>query len=265
MGSATSNNNTNVNGPFFSKLPKEWIISFFSEWLDIKDVAILDTAMTMHSQRPAFLQILNEMRSTSISCKYDFDSFPMLCWLSIRGIYVEDIELETYSRRRQGLHSDRLKMDQLKVLNLTSLRKLVINNVDDLGIFYAVRHSPRLQSLVISGYKPSEHSMVQTDHGLHRIEGLCRALEYFSLLGIGSTADALCVFFRGSPSLKSIKLTGGVFMNFSAFDIECLRPFGHLFEALTFSCPYPINSSSPPPGTSLIYLQLQSIPKTKTY
>ena len=254
MRSSTSTPNTIHNGPFFSTLPTGWIISFLSEWLDIKDVAKLDTAMTMHSQRPAFLQILTEMRSTSISRKYDFDSFPMLCWLSIRGIYVEDIELGTYSSRWQGFHSDRLKMNQLKILNLTSLRKIEINHVDDLGIFYAIRNSPRLQSLVISDYKPSEDSMVQTDHGLHRVGSLCPALEHFSLDGRGlrQTGYALCMFFRESQLLKTVKLTGGVFENFSAFDIECLRPFGHLFEALTFPRQNPISSSSPPSGTNLI-------------
>ena len=206
----------------------------------------------MHSKRPAFLQLLNEMRSISISRKYDFDSFPMLSWLSIRGIYVEDIELGTYSRRRQGGHRDRLEMDQLKILNLTSLQKLVISNVDDLGIFYAIRHSPRLQSLSINGYKSSEHSMVQTDLGFHRVGSLCPALEHFSLDGIGLTADALCIFLRGSPLLKTVELTGDVFKNFSAFDIECLRPFGHLFEALTFPHRYPITSTSPPSGTNLL-------------
>ena len=252
MGSSTSATCTIRNDPFFSKLPTEWIISFLSNWLDIKDVANLDTAMTMHSKRPAFLQILNGMRSTSISRKYDFDSFPMLCWLSIRGIYVEDIELNTNGSWRQGKHRDCLKMDQLKILNLVSLRKLVIHHVDDLGIFYAIRHSPRLQSLTIDDHEFSKDIMVQTDLGLHCIGSLCPALEHFSLTRNGPTADALCKFFRESRLLKTVKLIGGVLRNFSASDIECLRPFGHLFEALSFPHRHPVTSSSPPSGTSLI-------------
>ena len=246
MESSTSTACTIHNDPFFPQLPTEWIISFLSEWLDIKDVAKLDAAMTTHSQRPAFLQILNGIRSTSISRKYDFDSFPMLCWLSIRGIYVEDIELATY-RRRQGELRDRLKMDQLKVLNLMSLRKLVIDRVDDLGIFYAIRNSPRLQSLAIDGYKSSEDSMVQTDLG---VGSLCPALEHFSLAGNIPTAGALCMFFRGLPSLKTVELgyLNNFLRNFSASDIECLRPFGHLFEKLSS----PVISSPPSSGTSLI-------------
>ena len=250
MGSATSNNNIH-NDPFFSRLPTEWIISFLSEWLDIKDVAILDTAMTTHSQRPAFLQILKGMRSTSIRRKYDCDSFPMLCWLSIRGIYVEDIALETDDRSYHKGQRGYLAMDQLQILNLTSLRKLEIDRVDDLGIFYAVRNSPRLQSITLDCYNSFEHTMVLTDLGFHHIGSLCPALEHFSLFEreFKQTADALCVFFRESQSLKTVKLTGDVLRNFSAFDIECLRPFGHLFEELSFSrC-----SSSPSSGTSLVY------------
>ena len=240
-----------------SNLPSEWIVTLLSEWLDIRDVAHIDTAMTMHSQRAAFLQILRQMRSTSIIRKYNFESFPTLCWLSSRQIYLEDIELETY--RYSGGHKDRINSDQLKVLKLISLKKLVLTCVDDLGIFYSIRNSPLLQSIDIDNDNTSQEKIVLTDLGLHCLGSLCPALESFSLatyhLGQGSmfTAEVMSVFFRGCRSLKTVKLTAGALKNFSAFDIESLRPFGHLFEALTFPCRYPVSSSSPPSGTSLIY------------
>ena len=256
MGTTSYSNHNTRNDLLFSKLPSEWIVTFLSEWIDIRDVAKLDVAMTMHSQRAGFLQILNEMRSTFINRKYDFDSFRMLHWLSYRRIYVEDIELETYGKCQQGEHRDRLKTDQLKDFSMVSLRTLVLHDVDDLGMFYSIRNCPRLQSIEINRYEYSKDNIVQTDVGLHRIAGLCPVLEHFSLNGNGvsQTGYALTVFFRGSRSLKTVKLTGNVFKDFSAFDIECLRPFGHLFEALTFPSRYPTSSSSPPTGTNLIYI-----------
>ena len=56
----------NDKTPLLFRLPRAWLVGFLSEWLEISEVAILDTAMTMKKHREEFLDCVKEMRSNSV-------------------------------------------------------------------------------------------------------------------------------------------------------------------------------------------------------
>ena len=227
-----------VKKPLFSRLPTEWLIILLSEWMDIKDVAKLDTAMTNHTYRAGFLQLLVSVRSTSVDGRYGPASFPKLQWLSLRRVYVESIEM------------DRLEIEQFQMLKLTTLRKLVLRDVDDLRIISATTiNSPLLQSLDIDNR--GERTNALTDCVFAHICSVCSALEHFrfseySLSAI--TARVLLSILRGCQKLKTVALNCRMLKNFTASEIESLQPFGQLFTALDFPDrhDYTSTSRSPP-------------------
>ena len=100
--------------PLLSLLPPELVITFLSRWLDIKDVAKLDTAMTTQASQAAFLCLLKEMRSKSIQRDYTYNTFPALCWMSHREIFVEEIQLTTCDRYQPVEDRNYIKTEQLK-------------------------------------------------------------------------------------------------------------------------------------------------------
>ena len=223
--------------PLYFQLPSEWLIILLSEWLLIEDVATLDMAMTNHSLRAGFLQILENIRSTSVNGRYGQESFQKLYWLSLRRVHVENIELEQF------------KIEQLNVLEMATLRKLILRDVDDIRVLSATINSPMLQSLDVDNSQQT-HNHDISDLAIAHIHCVCSALEHFRFNTFSSTtitAGALLSILRGCKMLKTIELDCRVLMSFTASEIERLQPFGHVFTALQFPISY---SSSPPPPPS---------------
>ena len=191
----------------------------------INDVCRLDMSMTNHSFRAAFLQLLENIRSTSVNGRYGPDSFSKLRWLSLRRIYVESVEL------------DRFEIDQLKMLKLMTLRRLILHDLDDLRILNATINSPMLQSLVIdNSYTPSQAKNIITDLGIAHIGSVFSDLEHFRLISSRSTitAGALLSILRGCQMLKMVELDCDVLKSFTALEIENLQPFGQSFINIAF-------------------------------
>ena len=200
----------------------------------INDVCRLDMSMTNHSFRAAFLQLLENIRSTSVNGRYGPDSFSKLRWLSLRRIYVESVEL------------DRFEIDQLKMLKLMMLRKLILRDVDDLRVLNATINSPMLQSLDIDNKMMRHKDNVLSDQGIGHIGNRCSALEHFRLDVVSTiTAGALLSILRGCQMLKTVEfLDCKILRIFTASEIESLQPFGHLFIGLHFPDRYPCPATS---------------------
>ena len=221
--------------PLFSRLPTEWLIILLSEWLDIKDVTKLDMAMTNHTYREGFLQLLVSVRSTSADGRYGPDSFPKLHWLSLRRVYVESVEL------------DRFKAEQLKMLKLLTLRKLVLRGVDEQHIIRATTNSPLLQSLDIDN-EMNHNGNKLSDVGIIHISKACSSLECIRLIVVSEiTADGFLSFLRECQMLKSIEWDCRILKYFTASEINSM-PFGHLLTALNLPSKLCYDGSSAPPS-----------------
>ena len=113
------------------RLPASLFVQFLSEWLDIHDVGMLDTAMTNKGHRTEFLQRLVEMRNQTIP--FSFSEFcehhmNLLQWISTRHIHITTLSLPTFDENNEFIEG----------LRLPSLRKLVVSSGPWL------RHIPKL-------------------------------------------------------------------------------------------------------------------------
>ena len=120
------------------RLPKSLLVRFLSEWLDIHDVGMLDSAMTNKKHRSEFLQYLKEMRNQTVPVSFDGSrehDTNFLRWISLRKIHVTTLSLTSFHENK----------DFIKSLHLPSLLKLVVGS--PLPLFPCppwLRHIPQL-------------------------------------------------------------------------------------------------------------------------
>ena len=204
--------------PIFFRLPKAVVINFLSEWLDIRDVARLDAAMTTQSLHPTFLQCLQDMRSTTVNrqtiCENGtgLRSSAFLVWLSSRRIYVEVMNL--------------WKLGSASItenIELPFLRKLsVYGDVSESDILQLVKTSPALQSVTLYVYK-------RVHQVLHQIAGHCPLLEALRLHCSFLMDDFLYLLSKCS-ALKNITLNYAFEEWVGNDNWERLHPYGHLIQ-----------------------------------
>ena len=204
--------------PIFFRLPKAFFIIFLSEWLDIRDVARLDAAMTTQSLHPTFLQCLQDMRSTTVNrqtiCENGtgLRSSAFLVWLSSRRIYVEVMNL--------------WKLGSASItenIELPFLRKLsVYGDVSESDILQLVKTSPALQSVTLYVYK-------RVHQVLHQIADHCPLLEVLRLHCSFLMDDFLYLLSKCS-ALKNITLNYAFGEWVDGDNWKRLHPYGHLIQ-----------------------------------
>ena len=114
-------------------LPKSLLVQFLTEWLDIREVGVLDSAMTNKEHRPEFLQCLQEMRNRSVPVSFNGfcgDDGTMPRWISVRQIHVKTFSLFGFDK------------EFIEDLHLPSLQKLEVLSPPWL------RHVPQLSPLL---------------------------------------------------------------------------------------------------------------------
>ena len=174
----------NSDNSWLFLLPRGYLVTILSEWLDIVDVARLDTAVTNHSYRLQFLDDLVTMRSTTVD-GHLFDggfrdqflnpikrrrslpragavrfgegifgdkgwadrikSVDQLLWLFRRRIHVEEMELAFIDPSIIGQ------------LRFSSLHKLRVDTATGCGavemsVIELIKSSPGLTKFIVIGY-----------------------------------------------------------------------------------------------------------------
>ena len=230
------------------RLPHGYLVTILSEWLDIVDVARLDTAVTNHSYRLQFLDDLVTMRSTTVDghlfdggFRYQFFhpttrtgaifygegilgdeywedhimSVDQLQWLSRRRIHVEDMELAF------------IDPSVISHLRFPSLRKLRIDTATgcgsvELSVVELIKSSPALTQLVVIGYfgdssyDGDDSRVGGSEKGfgmlLRSLVQYCPLLEGFTLDSpFKFHVDDLLYLFRHAKALRDVSFTAGAF------------------------------------------------------
>ena len=220
--------------PIFFRLPQAWFSWLLSEWLDIKSVATLDTAMTNHQHRSHFLQFLRDMKSKYLEANTNYCHGRNLVYLSRRQIHVKEINYRVSGRT--------LCSDTISNLCFPSLEIFSSIDIDNAGVLAIVRNSPGLKSISVSEGSPfhlrSDREMLLTEAALHAIAQHCPLLERMS---IGrnckrpfTTTDTLINLFRSCPELKSFGLEHDALHRFDDSDLAQLQEFSPPFTHFDF-------------------------------
>ena len=206
--------------PMFFRLPEDFIIDFLSQWMDIRDLGRLDTAMTMHSLRPTFLQDLQRVRSTTVDRHViigqgtGLTSFKFLVWLSNRRIYVENISLRPLSPA---------SITEEKLPFLRQLHSTVSDSVSESDAVALVKSSPALQTI-------SLYTSTRVQEVLRQIADHCPLLEELMLI-YSFSMDDLHYLLDKCSALRNITLH-----HIKEWpDDNCwerLQPYGHLFQRI---------------------------------
>ena len=239
----------NSDNSWLSLLPRGYLVTILSEWLDIVDVARLDTAITNHSYRLQFLDDLVTMRSTTVDghlfdggFRYQFfhpttrtgakfygegilgnkywedyiKSVDQLHWLSRRRIHVEEMELAF------------IDPSVTSHLRFPSLRKLQIDTATgcggvELSVVELIKSSPALTQVIVIGYfgdssyDGDDRSRVggsKKGFGmlLRSLVQYCPLLEEFTLDSpFTFHVDDLLYLFRHAKALRDVSFTAGAF------------------------------------------------------
>ena len=218
--------------PFFFGLPRSWFIVFLSEWLENRDVCLLDTAMMMHQHRPEFLQCLRDMRSTSIDLPYKYKGGQgrhylerktcRLRWMSRRKMHLECCYL----------HND-VSDDICQELFFPALRELHLEGVGERGAIMVISRCPTFRFIGIK-YFTITYTL------LHHIAQHCPLLETIDLTFSQSTADDthtvtgsnFVSFLRQASHLKTVNMVVDFPPIFMDNDWKLLCDYGHLFVHL---------------------------------
>ena len=166
-------------------LPRGYLVTILSEWLDIVDVGRLDSAITNHNYRLQFLDDLVAMRSTTVDGHlYDggfMDNFhnPAIRRRWAPGSYGEGIfEDEDWKDRiksvdqlqwlfRRRIHVEEMELtfvdpSEIGYMRFPSLRKLRIDTATGYGavemtVVELIKSSPALTKLTVIGYLGSSY------------------------------------------------------------------------------------------------------------
>ena len=133
----------------FFQLPHAWLLAFLSEWMSMKDIGLLDTAMTSKKYRPYFLRGLQCMRSTSIDrhsqavaykCHVT-DNSPRAREVSgwwFRWLYVRNVHVERVTVAGSVIHS---------VMMIPSIRELGVMDCSDQSFLNIIQSCPTIRTL----------------------------------------------------------------------------------------------------------------------
>ena len=207
--------------PFIFRLPKAWLTAFISDWLSIKEKVHFDSAVTNHEHRDHFLACLRH-------------SHPEKHWI------VDNVSLQWLSLRRISIHSIDFTCDISKIQTLSNLRLPLLVSLEvyflegeetiDQAIYYLIRNSPEIQSIKL------QTNAEITDAGVLHIANCCPLLKDLFLCPWGNdgiTITALMHLFDHCTLLDTVGLTQSVLSNYSGADLQQLKDYGHLFDALT--------------------------------
>ena len=204
--------------PMFFRLPEDFIIDFLSQWMDIRDLGRLDTAMTMHSLRPTFLQDLQRVRSTTVDRHSivgqgtGLTSFKFLVWLSNRRIYVEIISVWPLSPA---------SITEEKLPFLRQLHSTVSDSVSESDVVALLKSSPALQTI-------SLYTSTRVQEVLRQIADHCPLLEELMLI-YSFSMDDLHYLLNKCSALRNVTLH-----HIKEWpDDNCwerLQLYGHLFQ-----------------------------------
>ena len=254
-------------------VPQSLLVGLLSEWLDLRSLGRLDTAVSSKIYRPLFLNSLHIMRSETVEnierCEWSTCSTLgewsglWWRWLSIRRIYVESVSL---SDRNQINTIWSTAIDNDELLVLPSLRKVQFSSCSDDDLAYLVRASPDIQSLnfetSIMRFLPQEGLLSKilsnrrndpyvSDIGLQIIAQayqhslLFLSYERMVWCGYGPASelseDCVDYFVRSGNALVSLCHQCSRLQEIKlsgdalrTIDLNELCPFGHLFRELKF-------------------------------
>ena len=278
-------------------VPQSLLVGLLSEWLDLRSLGRLDTAVSSKIYRPLFLNSLHIMRSETVEnierCEWSTCSTLgewsglWWRWLSIRRIYVESVSL--YGKEHNTIWSNAI--DNGELLVLPSLRMIKFSSCSDDDLAYLVRTSPDVQSITFETSTsrffpleglPSEYLSDRrnepyvSDVGVQMIaqsyQHSLHFLSYSRTVWCGYNVSELsedCVdfFLRSGRALVSlchqcsrlqeVKLSGDTLRT---IDLNDLCPFAHLFCELKLTW---MNDAYLRPSDQVISNLLQKCGKLK--
>ena len=224
---STTTNEDETSVPLFLRVPSAYFVGILSEWLDLKSVARLDSAMTNKEHRPSTLSNFEHMKLLQMNGM--LLKGKTVKWLSLRKIPLENLLFDNSSGG-----------GYLGGVTLPLLKKLECDAISDLSIYCLVRSSPQLQHIKFGS------TSTISDAGLLHIMENCPALEKLSLkqnvtspslfpgFKENFTSDALFKLLHKCTNLRSVFLCSGIIGKIKSHDMERLHKFGHLFEVLEF-------------------------------
>ena len=213
------------------ELPRAWLVTLLSEWLDMPSIGMLDTATSSTKYRLLFLSMLQSMRSTSIDVFSTKTGRAFLGWkvaewtgwwwrwLSIRQIHVESIILSGNDVTSNSV--------------IPSMRVVVAEEFNHRDLKYLVRNCPALRSVTIQLVDP-HHA---TSRGLELLVDLHPTLEEFYFRGyrlnvsqeIVESSEILISILSRCTCLRKISLTEDALR---LVNIEEFVPYCHLIVEL---------------------------------
>ena len=261
---------TTLKIPLLFRIPQALLVGILSEWLDLQSLGRFDSSMCSKKYRPAFMNSLHIMRSTTVenvergrwsSCNPGEWSGWWWRWLSLRQIYVESVFLSGKVHNIIWLNA----IDSNELLVLPSVRRIYFFTCSDDDLGYLVRTCPNLQSLHVATntalFLPQTGLLAQfydrrnepyvSEIGLNYIaQSYQHCLESFSydrnVWCVGGpendfpegcvdhfmrTGQALIDLLRQCTRLQEVDLTSD---SLRAIDLSELCAFGHLFNELRF-------------------------------
>ena len=197
---------------------------FFSSWLDVKCIGVMDTAITTRTLRPKWLERL-KLIDAAVFCKWQYNHSSII-WLILRGIRTSSIQILPKCLHQIGYESFKLiEIPYLLAINLAGclaisneaisiiadgcpkLRSVNLNGcveVGDTGISALARGCREISSLDVSG------CLRITNFGIFLPLKNCRSnLKNIALNDCGTiTSTTLFAIAKACPALNRIDLRG---------------------------------------------------------
>ena len=226
FGTSTKNEEE-VGVPLFLRVPSAYFVGILSEWLELKSVARLDSAMTNREHRPSTLSNFQHMKLLQMNGMLLRGK--TVKWLGLRKIPLENLFFDSCSGA-----------GYLGGVSLPWLKNLECEAINDLSIYCLTQSSPQLQSIKFGA------TSTISDAGLLHIMENCPALEKLSLkqnvtspnifpgFKDNFTPDALFKLLHKCTNLRSVFLCAGIIGKLKSHDMERLNKFGQLFQKLEF-------------------------------
>ena len=215
--------------PLFFRLPNAVFIHILSEWLHIRDVGRLDTAMTT---RPRFLQHLQDMRSITVNAnRRERKSCIFLSWLSCRRIFAEELEV-------WDLHTsiiENLELPSVRKLQIYIVNPFQTTTVMDTNMINLVKSCPALRSFSIFAFSGIFHEVFRqvADHCpmLKELDVLCKFVVDDLVYLLNKCSAFTTLRLHNCEGMKGIlSPVAGSFWDSNNW--ERLRPYGYLIYTI---------------------------------